>query len=361
MLARGILCRLAADVPKTSTHDIPQLAHLLQRSPRARSAVGLPAVCALSHASKTALSISRRSYATTRATRPTATVKKAVKKAGAKKPAAKKPTAKKAAPKKKAAVKKPTSVKKAAPKKKKKAVAVKPKPKPKRRVKKVPTAEEKQKASIRELKVKALRGPSSGSSVTAWTVFSAESVKAKDKATSLADAVKSAATRFKSLTPAEKEHYNHLANERAVAAQAEYKRWVLSHTPDEIRIANNARLLLRRKLKAAPRAGKRLHPPNTTKIQDDRQVKRPLTAYTRFMVERMATGDLKSIGLAQSAKLVANEWKALSASEKKVSLYSNSTGHDLQNLLTHEQKYEDATDAEKQVYLREKEKTYGHV
>ena len=85
MLARGLLCRLAAaDVPKTSAHDLPQLARFLQRTLLSRNASSSPAICALSRAYNAALANSRRSYATsTRATEPTPTVKKAVKKAAA--------------------------------------------------------------------------------------------------------------------------------------------------------------------------------------------------------------------------------------------------------------------------------------
>ncbi|KAF2472001.1 uncharacterized protein BDR25DRAFT_221485 [Lindgomyces ingoldianus] len=324
MLARGILCRLAADVPKTPTPDLSQLAHLLQRSILARNAVGIPSVCALSHAYKTALAISRRSYATARATKPTKTVKKAVKKSAAKK----------AAPKKKTATKKP---------KKKAARATKAKPKkkvaatPKRKVKKSLTPGEKEKATIKELKAKALREPSNGQHMSAWMVFSGEAVKGKTGG-NLTGSVKDAAARFKNLTPAEKEHYNHLANERAAAQQAEYKRWVLSHTPEQIRIANLARLNLRRRVPTT--AGKRKYPPHTSKIKDDRQVKRPSSAYLRFATERNTSGDMKSIAKSEVMKLIGNEWNALSASEK--------------------QKYEDAYTAEKQAFRRDYEKTYGH-
>jgi hypothetical protein len=37
-----------------------------------------------------------------------------------------------------------------------------------------------------------------------------------------------------------------------------------------------------------------------------------------FAIERQQSGDLKGIALKESGPLVANEWKALSAGEKKV-------------------------------------------
>lgn len=118
---------------------------------------------------------------------------------------------------------------------------------------------------------------------------------------------------------------NHLAAERNEARAAEYKAWVESHTVDEIRIANNARRLLRKKIaERASLAGKapsakRHHPANTDHIPDDRRVKRPLTSYTFFFAERSSSSDFQGIAITEKAKLIAEEWKALSASEKQVS------------------------------------------
>lgn len=192
MLARGILCRLASDVPKTSTHDLPQLARLLQRNILSRNAATVPTLCALSRAYHAVLARSCRSYATAaRATKPTRTVKKAVKKTAAKKTAPKK----KAATKK--SVKRTTKSKKAAPKKKT----------PVRKPRKAPTPEEKEKAKIKELREKALKAPSTGRAVTAYNVFVAEFIKSR-KAAGAVDvqaSVAAAAQEFKNFTPAEKE------------------------------------------------------------------------------------------------------------------------------------------------------------
>jgi hypothetical protein len=57
---------------------------------------------------------------------------------------------------------------------------------------------------------------------------------------------------------------------------------------------------------------------NLRKLDDDRQVKRPATGYVRFATERSTSGDFKSIPLSEKAKLVGEEWKALSAAEKEV-------------------------------------------
>jgi hypothetical protein len=113
-------------------------------------------------------------------------------------------------------------------------------------------------------------------------------------------------------------HYNYVAREKTAARQADYHSWVRSHTPQEINAANNARQQLRRLLK---NVGKRRYPPHTSKIVDDRQPKRPRTPFILFTVERWATGDLKNIKTSEAAKLISEEWKALSAGEKKVRIF----------------------------------------
>jgi hypothetical protein len=209
MPARGVLCRLAVGVPKTSTHDLPRLTRLLQSSLLPRNALSLPAARALSRLYKASLAESRRSYATTSATtrtapatKPTTRVKKDVKKTAAKKPAKKKKTtttAKKSAktPAKKTA-KKPVA-KRAKPKKK---AAAKPRAKPRRRA---VTPEAKKKAEIQQLKATALRAPTSPISVNAWAVFASEALVAKDGGATTTQRLKDAGSRFKQLTPAEKE------------------------------------------------------------------------------------------------------------------------------------------------------------
>jgi hypothetical protein len=220
MLARGVICRLAADVPKTSTHDLPRLSHLLQTSLLSRNALSLPAARALSRVYRAALSEYRRSYATTAgATKPTTRVKKDVKEAAAKKPvkAAGKKAAQNATKKpvaRKSAAKKPVA-KKAAPKKKKK-VAAKPKAKPKR---KVLTPEEKTKAEIRDLVEKALRIPVTPTPASAWTVFAAEAMSGTNSTDAAKMKMKDAAAKFKGLTPAEREA-SHFRPARGAFVQA---------------------------------------------------------------------------------------------------------------------------------------------
>ncbi|USP74223.1 hypothetical protein yc1106_01497 [Curvularia clavata] len=298
MLA-GALCRLAADVPRASPHDMPHLARHLGRALLARNAAEPSTARAFSRAFAYAL-YSRRSYATTtRATKPTATVKKAVK------------AASKTPPKKKAASATKTTAKKPAAKKAKKKATKKPAAQ--KRVKKVLTEEEKEKVKIRELRAKALKEPFSQRGVTAYNVFIAEisagKGDGKDQTTRITEATKE----FKNLTPAQLEHYNHLASEKNAARKAEFDKWLKSHTPEQIRIANLARAQLRKKLAGTQ---KRM-PAHTAKLNDDRRVKSAPTPYIVFSKARHASGDMKGIAVTEAAKLIANEWKALSESEKK--------------------------------------------
>ncbi|KAH7388779.1 hypothetical protein BKA66DRAFT_59620 [Pyrenochaeta sp. MPI-SDFR-AT-0127] len=322
MLARGALCRLAADAPITRSHDLPQLARILRRTLLSRNASTLPALRAISRAYTSALE-ARRSYATTaRATKPTATVKRAVKAKAAKKAAPKK----KAAPAKRP-VRKTVAKKKPAPKK-----AV-----PKKRVKKVVTPEAKERATIKALQERALKEPVSYGALTGINAYVAEMCRGpnvKGEATALQKASE-VSKKWKTLTPSEHEHYNHLANERTVAKRAEYQAWVNSHTPEQIRIANNARAKLRARYEKSEKKGR--SPSYTAKIHDDRHVKRPSSPYALFSKERWASGDLKGINATDSLRLIANEWKALSTGEKK--------------------KYEDLAQADKERFAREKSAT----
>ncbi|KAF1944516.1 hypothetical protein EJ02DRAFT_452379 [Clathrospora elynae] len=307
MLARGALCRLAADVPKTP-HKLPQLARLVRGTLLGRNATAFPTIRAFSRACTAALH-ARRSYATTaRATKPTATVKKAVKAAAAKKPAPKK----KAAPAKKAAPKK--TVKKTAAKQ----PAAK-KAAPKKRARKVVSPEDKEKAVIRELRVKALKAPVSNRPYSAFNAYVAEMCGGPaNKGTTLAASNKKvidASSKFRTLAPAELEHYNHIANEKTTARRAELQAWLKSYTPDQIKTANNARALLRRKL--AGTLKKKKYPAHTNKLHDDRHVKQSPSAYILFLKDRYASGDFKGIKPTEATKLIGSEWLSLSSSEKK--------------------------------------------
>ncbi|KAI9848126.1 MAG: hypothetical protein M1838_000651 [Thelocarpon superellum] len=162
--------------------------------------------------------------------------------------------------------------------------------------------ERKAKDEIKSLKATALVEPK-GLPASAWKVLVSEMAK---ETRSLQG--KEASARYKAFTPEELEHYNHLANQNRAANDAAYRKWLASHTPDQIQQANRARNLLRRRL-------------NNTRgyapIKDERQPKRALSPYIRFFMERTNSGDLEHIEFGERAKLVSKEWKELGQSEKK--------------------------------------------
>jgi hypothetical protein len=110
-------------------------------------------------------------------------------------------------------------------------------------------------------------------------------------------------------------HYNHLAAEKTAAKRSEYQAWVHSHTPEQIHTANLARAQLRRILKARQKTGT---PKRVAKLVDDRAVKQPMSSYLIFARERRLTSDFKGIAAVEGIRLIASEWKKLSAGEKKV-------------------------------------------
>ena len=87
-------------------------------------------------------------------------------------------------------------------------------------------------------------------------------------------------------------------------------------------MANRARSQLKRKLNTKA-TGKRTYA--WTPIHDERAVKAPITNYFQFSINRQASGDFKNIPVSERAKLIGQEWKALSESEKQVRCGSSPT------------------------------------
>ena len=108
------------------------------------------------------------------------------------------------------------------------------------------------------------------------------------------------------------QRYNHEANQNKSKNEQAYKKWVQSHSPLNIKAANNARRQMTKKAKAN---GKKKH---YKPIRDDRIVSRPMNAYSYFFKERNDSGDFNGMAVAERGKLVGQEWKKLSAAGKKV-------------------------------------------
>ncbi|PVH87230.1 hypothetical protein DL98DRAFT_510091 [Cadophora sp. DSE1049] len=263
-------------------------------------------------------SFSQRSYAT--ATK-TATKPKASKTTTTKprtKKIAKKPVKK--------AVKKPV---------KKKAVAKKPVKKPKKvlsEAHKLRIETSKRVEKLKALKEAALEAPKSKPN-TAWTVIISELSKENAGVAAIAT-TPLAASKYKSLSASELESYNRIATQNEADNNAAYKKWVESYTPDQIRIANNARRALRLLVTKGAKNIKHYRP-----IKDERQPKRASTPMAVFLKDRWDSGDFKGIKLPDAGRLISKEWEALSASDR--------------------QAYTDRADADKKRYLKEYKAAFG--
>lgn len=338
---RTIVRRLAWSGPPSSTDRVARLSHNPLRV-LINSHIGytLPTGQTWSF-NGSIISQGRRSLATKPASRPKAHTGRTTSKPRKKATTTTKTTAETASKTPSAAKEKAKAKPKAKPKTKPKArttakakpkTRAKSKAKPKVRVKKPRTAEQvakanakKERARITELKKKALTVPKALPR-TAYSVVHTEVARANHGL-----APKEAAAKYKALTPEELEvtshssnkssntdglvpqHYNHIANTNAAANKAAYDKWILSHTPDEILIANNARKILKRLVKK-----QKAYAP----LHDDRLVRRPLASFMRFHAERINSGDYKHMGFKERAPLIGKEWRELGASEKKVNFPS---------------------------------------
>lgn len=143
------------------------------------------------------------------------------------------------------------------------------------------------------------------------------------------------------------QRYNHIAHENKNKNNVAYEAWIQTHTPYEIRLANNARVHLRR-------LGTK--PGRWSTLKDQRQLKRPALPRLLFAADRWASGDLQGLKVTEASRLLSREWEALPAAEKKVRF----CGFILQfytNLLS--QKYADAYAEANAKYLTDRVKVYG--
>ncbi|TVY13865.1 Non-histone chromosomal protein 6 [Lachnellula arida] len=210
---------------------------------------------------------------------------------------------------------KTTKTTKAKPKTKAKKPVKKPakkpaKPKAKKATKKVLTEDQKLRVDVKSLKEKALSPPTAGAD-TAWSIVLQQEIKqgaGGPGSGGLSNSAKNAAAKYKALSPQEKESLNQKASENKAINDIAFKKWVETHTPEQIRDANNARSALKRKL------GKHYAYPLIT---DSRIPKRALSPYMFFIKDRFASGDFKGISVVEASRLIAAEWKSLPAGQRK--------------------------------------------
>ncbi|KAI4717476.1 hypothetical protein E4T48_06284 [Aureobasidium sp. EXF-10727] len=187
----------------------------------------------------------------------------------------------------------------------------------------------KQKEEAKLLKAQALEPPKYRQ-VNAWAFYIKDKTAAKHNGP-VTDQVKALSQDFKNLSSSEKENLDQRVIEHNAKSLREFQEWLNSHTPAQILEANNVRSRLRKLLADS----KTKYWP----IKDDRLVKKPTTSFIKFHNERIASGEYHGSVIAESAKRIAAEFKALSASEKK--------------------KYEDLSAKDVERYNREHLEVYG--
>ncbi|KAH8675830.1 hypothetical protein BX600DRAFT_453653 [Xylariales sp. PMI_506] len=139
-----------------------------------------------------------------------------------------------------------------------------------------------------------------------WTTYLSEQLKGSSGPVTAQ--ISSVAQTFKQLSLSEAQKYQGRAEQNKQQNAAAYQSWVESYTPQQISDANRARNTLSTKfnLKKASRS-----------IKDHRQPKKPTGAFAYFNKERWATGNFADRELADAARSISQEWKALSEAEKE--------------------------------------------
>ncbi|KAK4237861.1 hypothetical protein C8A03DRAFT_15621 [Achaetomium macrosporum] len=182
------------------------------------------------------------------------------------------------------------------------------KKKPARKAKPELTEEQKTKLELRDLKKKSLwTEQPSPLPVTAWQVFIAQRLKEIGKKEGLQIVMPQLSSEFKALSSAEVEKLDATAQQNKVANQVNFQNWVDSHTAQEIRAANLARVQLRRKHGLTKYRA----------IPDARYPKQSMTAFVAYVKSRFPSLDNDPSDAKTKMKTLAGEWKEMSAEERK--------------------------------------------
>lgn len=174
--------------------------------------------------------------------------------------------------------------------------------------------EAKKKEDIKLLKAQALTPPKYRP-VNPWSVYVKENIAGKSGNGPSSGHMKTLAQDFKNISSREREHLNHLVTEHNAKSLREFQEWLNAHTPAQIKDANQARARLRKLVPEGPKKTLQFAP-----IKDARLLKRPSGTYLQYHMERLESGDFRNVSFTDVSKDIATEFKALSASEKKVSL-----------------------------------------
>ncbi|KAL9053457.1 MAG: hypothetical protein Q9162_004760 [Coniocarpon cinnabarinum] len=228
--------------------------------------------------------------------------------------------------------------KKPAPKRKQKAKSIPAKkPAKKKRTVKRKTDEQIISAKVRALRQVALLDVPKQRPTTVWTIYNQQHI---GKGAPVTDQVRQNGREYRNLSVTQRESLNQTAiNNRALNTRT-YSDWVRSHTPDQIRLANNARARLNRLAGQRHSTGYRFTK-RYTLLKDDRQLKRPKSGFMQFMADRWATGEFAGVKVQEASKTMTQDWKNLSESDRK--------------------QYNDDAFARKEVYLTESAELYPSI
>ncbi|SZF00217.1 unnamed protein product [Blumeria hordei] len=167
------------------------------------------------------------------------------------------------------------------------------------------TPQKKLRLKIRELRRRALQPPKPLPR-TARSVYMAQHLTGTG--TNTKTVLSDASSKWKSVSPAELEQYQKTAAKNKATNFATLNAWLSHYTPDQIRIANNARRVLNRKY------GRKIP---LARIQDPRLPKRPLGTYVCFVKERFESGQLVGVPFLTASKMLASEFHALTPAHRK--------------------------------------------
>ncbi|KAF7537552.1 hypothetical protein G7054_g3618 [Neopestalotiopsis clavispora] len=216
-------------------------------------------------------------------------------------------------PAKKATKKTTTKTKAAAkpkPKKKVKKVVKKPVA---RKVKKPLSPERQEKLEIKELKKTSLYAvePKAKDKLpaVAYILYISEQLKGTSRDIAATQAAFTETTQqWKSISSSELARLKRTAEENKLQNEAKYKAWVESYPVEEIQKANRARQLLKRKYDCPKKV---LH-----LLKDDRRPMGTRGPFAYFTKARWASGDFENRSAPEVLKIVSEEWKNMSESDK---------------------------------------------
>ncbi|KAL2159193.1 hypothetical protein VTH06DRAFT_2625 [Thermothelomyces fergusii] len=177
--------------------------------------------------------------------------------------------------------------------------------------KKTLTDEEKTKLKVKELKKKALAGKEPDRLPDqAWMVYLKKRMPellGPDSKVTFRDAMNELSKEYKALSESEKQKLETEAQKNKVTNEANLKSWIEEHTAQEIREANLARQLLRRKY------GLNVGPT----IQDPRFPKPAMNGYAAYVKSRYHAPEYEGVKPTEKLVKIGEEWRAMSPEQRK--------------------------------------------